>query len=774
MSLDRSTRGLQAFAQLIALTAPTVGHASSWATAVPVRGSALGEMKVTDTVPANEGSPTGPYVPSASLTCDPAYTGATWPPTVSELDVYYNTSTALGAPTPAFPGGEPLFEPLYEQGVWALNDANAMADVLELTGQNLYLADVGGDHWVPNPGTASAATHECNWLSLAALDDVLERRQSYGVDIKTGIFLGVGTTAADDWACDYYKHIGRARQEADLHGNMRVVYFDELWRTLYQPETNLWSSTAGAHWAAWNVEALWEHVHGNYPGPDIDVFGNISTDGANCPEKAVGTLGSADLELWSRMQAPAIPRYVVPSAILGMPADPAGAGSTDPFYDFSSGDVARVSWDVSPPPLPPTWQTTHPNWEVVVDFLYASSVGAGAPDQGLELELEVNFQPGSGGAVSLYQLDIYDVHRSRMCILSSAGTGAPLCGNAWVTGGMNLLEFDLATTQPTTSHGLDRMVYLWGARVQYIDTDTGQAFATTDLALADAAFNVGGSPGGAVYAQPNDFFLVSPWLDGVAIAQHRGSTSFDPDVFDRLVEHTCDFLHSGMGPYARGCIVDEAGAAFGNGATPSTAYNAYAPPDALSRMKSADRHGDGVISTYLPMAVENAGLNAGRFTGRANIDPTYDTMVYEARFTRTLVGETHEWAATVPAGCGGDYTVYRLVEAQAGAPVMWWHVDHLGFRIDEGQVNPSLPTSGSTTVIGVSSGDELVVGWESHGGGSSPSATNNVHFVVTPPAGCTQPFMWTPASSLEAPEVEDLYDCITGYYVDPTDPTLCP
>ena len=104
---------------------------------------------------------------------------------------------------------------------------------------------------------------------------------------------------------------------------------------------------------------------------------------------------------------------------------------------------------------------------------------------------------------------------------------------------------------------------------------------------------------------------------------------------------------------------------------------------------------------------------------------------------------------------------------------MWWHVDHPGSTYDDGVVDPVAPTSGTTWLPAVGAGDELVVGWEANGGGGSPGASNNVQFAIVPPASCTQPLVWLPTSSLKAPEVEDLYDCITGYFLDPTDPTLC-
>ena len=220
---------------------------------------------------------------------------------------------------------------------------------------------------------------------------------------------------------------------------------------------------------------------------------------------------------------------------------------------------------------------------------------------------------------------------------------------------------------------VDRNAYVWAVRVRYIDMDTDEVFWNSGYLDPDTATYAAvdsctpNTLGSHAFAQSNsdphptdpnlaDGFRVTEWLDGVAVTQNHDSSAFISTAFDRMMEHACDHLHNAYST-AKGCLVDEAGATYGNGDNSETVYDSYPPADALSRMQVADTHGDGVLSTYLPLAVENVGLGWGRFTERAPLDSSYETLVVEPRLTRTLIGERHEWSWTVPSGCGGDYTV---------------------------------------------------------------------------------------------------------------------
>ncbi len=777
-------------------------HAQSFATTSgPIRGSIEGEVKVTDADPSHEGSPAfsgSTYQYSWALTCDPDHyrtvsggTPASWPFTTAELDHYYQTTTPTS-------GGIPSSEPSYDAGVWALNDANSTISVLWSTGQNLYIADVNNAHSYVTTWGEEAARNHCNWMSWAALNDVLQFRLDSAtpnyLPTYTGAALGAGGgDLVNRWACTYRDFIGRARQEGAEHPDIvKVIYFDELWRFMVGPENAIWHG--GAHWTVDNVNALADMVQsGTYGGQDTDYTG--ATD-SSCPTSHT-IAGTQALELWSRMFSPGIPRYIVPSAMLGVAADPvavSGGTGDSSVYGFEGGDELTVTWTGITDGGTPTWPAT---WRVNLEFLYADGDHSAAAGQGLLLTARVNGT--ATNSIPLFGKETVEIHRGTACLDSSFACAH----NVWKRGAArsNTISFTLSTTNTNTDLDVDRTAYVWAVRVNYVDTSTGNVFWTSDFLNPDSASysqvdggtaNTLGSDalaqsnGDAHPTDPNlaDGWRVTDHLDGVAVTQHHGSTQFDSTAFDHLMEHTCDHLQNAF-PTAKGCLVDETGSARGNGTTNyGTIYASYPTDEAWYRMDSADTWGDGVVSYYLPLSLENVGTNGGRYAERDTLSSGYSTVTYEPRLTRSYIGEVQEWEWTVPSGCAGTYKLDWEVAAETDAPVFEWFVDHNGSgtrsRFDFGDVDTSpANTSGNSTPI-LSVGDTLWVGWESYGGGATLKNTNNVHFVIDSAASPCTPgstgTAWTHStrfSDLSGPSVwsgstlsaaEGLYECIIRYY----------
>lgn len=187
-------------------------------------------------------------------------------------------------------------------------------------------------------------------------------------------------------------------------------------------------------------------------------------------------------------------------------------------------------------------------------------------------------------------------------------------------------------------------------------------------------------------------------------------------------------------------------------------------------MEAGDAYGDGVVSTYYPLSLENVGTNGGRFVERGSKKPSYPTMVVEPRYTRTFIGEEHFWEATVPSGCDPNFAVdYELV-IQASSPKFEWFVEH-----DDGlspRKEVGLSTSGISTATvdfvtnpdinrTVAAGEIIRVGWRAKGGSATPEKTNAAYFVENPSTGCT--LNWTFDSAMVDPDVDDVASCLRSY-----------
>lgn len=118
------------------------------------------------------------------------------------------------------------------------------------------------------------------------------------------------------------------------------------------------------------------------------------------------------------------------------------------------------------------------------------------------------------------------------------------------------------------------------------------------------------------------------------------------------------------------------------------------------------------------------------------------------------------------------------MEWDANNPLFEWNVqrvDSSGGVWEEVSVAVDHDECLSHEFVGVNAGDSFLVWWENVGGGSSLSLSNRVHAAVEPPAGCPagtlSPLVdWDHDTSLSEPQVEEVYDCVTGYFAGTSNP----
>lgn len=738
-------------------------------------------MKVTDIDTSNEADPDD----ASAATCDPDDHGVSWPYSASDLAYVYDTY-----------GGDD-----YAGGVWSLNAAEETVDAMLATGQHINFVDVnGGQRWIPAAGTTGAAYTECNWYSFAALNDVMQDNwdASSDHDLHSGAVLGVGsgTATAQHWACTYWHFVERARQEADDHDDVvKAVLIDELNHVVDGPDTWLhdrWNaantttsdyatepwSFQNSHWDRDNVEWLADMVDGSYGGPDDDKWGRSESDTGICP--SADTLDGADIELWARVNDVAAARHIVPAAILGVPADPdylydpSGGGSPTGDYEFlaSNGDGMSVSFDLLAPSFTVDPFVANPVWTVNVELLYTKAWSSDtAKQQDIELTVELNGTALHTSPIDLDPVDMESIRRFSHC----AGGSVYCATSAWYTTGTNTIELSIAPTGDTDLDQ-DRTVYLWALRVQYINAVSGVVFYSSSLDGGlptdsnQGSYTISGSPGAAALAELNDDWRFEDLLDGVVFS-HDVTAPYYETAWARFVEHACDHLHNDADDdRAIRCMVDERAQIFD-----SDYYSAFDLPDTESRLEIGRDHADGVLALYLPMALRNMASDQGRFTDRDPMDSGYEVMVYEPRLTRTILGETHEYMAQVPAGCSGDYDVDVWVDKENDDPEFTWYVDY-----DDGSTSLvviSHPVEDAGTggddyeaeIQDVSPGDYIYAGWYSRGGAAALNDANFVEFAFDhsdPSCALT----WTRINDIDPnyTDTEDIYDCIVDAFTGPT------
>lgn len=215
-------------------------------------------------------------------------------------------------------------------------------------------------------------------------------------------------------------------------------------------------------------------------------------------------------------------------------------------------------------------------------------------------------------------------------------------------GYVNTITFTLEPTDDTDPD-LDRLAWIWAIKVEYTDT-SGEVFWKYDYLDMNLGptFSTSSGVGAAAIAQTNGQWRVAPWLDGVTVNHDISEASFNPDAFDWMMAHTCDWMHN-LDP-ARRCLVDERISLNGLNSSGESAYDRglFVLPDMEDRMTSGDAHGDGVLATTPAMEIENLGVDGGRFGVKEPLDSTsYDLMFYEPRLAISWPSEVHEFSTTL-------------------------------------------------------------------------------------------------------------------------------
>lgn len=659
---------------------------------------------------------------------------------------------------------------LYEYGVWELDSAVRTADLLVDGFHNIFLATVGeveADRWQDT----------CKWASYAALNDHLDanvvgtalRPASLihpDLELVDELFTGIVLPRNKDsqaawWGCSFQEMIERARDEAADHPDIaKVVTVDELGRFLDGPETTLYQvkDTSGGAYASWshwgpdNVAALRALARGDGLVPavdDVDAIGASAPVGAipsGCPSSTpAAPSGDPDVELWARFLDVLVPRYVVPSVVLGVAADPdvvaGGAPSGAYAFDMANGDAAEASWTFTPP-APSTFESSHPNWCPVLSFLSASAVSPGLDPLQLELNVRVNgglVPPLSGIPVDPTLRRADSIFRD---VAPLGGPGCLVTPSPWNPTSSNTVRIEVAAADSPTNVDEDRLLYVWNARVRYVDTSTGVAFWSEELAPSTASFTVFGAPGSEVVATENTAWRVSESLDGVQIAPEIAGTIHDPAAYDEFMDSTCAYLHTAFDAPKR-CLLDQ---------RVEAQQPAYYPVDtdaALDRMQLASTYGDGIIGQYMPLNLENLGVEQGRFVQRESLDGSYDFMVYEPMDTQySAQSEVHEFKITVPTdggSCDGStadpWVVEWDMDATTAQPRWELFVDWDDGSVRANQArkqvrNGSPDDTGSMDLPLAQEGHVIYVGWENEGGSGTTAHDAAVYFHVTPPSTC--------------------------------------
>ena len=535
--------------------------------------------------------------------------------------------------------------------------------------------------WVYGPGEAGAEFGGCPWYALAALDDVATSWNRTHPDRQGEVAAWFDAGAPEyRWPRTYLPFVERLRKEAAKHpGVLTTVIVDELNQMVEGPDTALhekWNAPAGvdcvaepwvcqgAHWTPEQVAYLGTMLSGTYRGLSTDAFGRVETDlGSQAVCDDTGRLLSGNtLALWGRINDVGAARHVVPAAVLGMPADPTPSGA-DPGYDLDAGDGAMVRFDLVAPTLSSTVWALHTRWKAELSFLYATGWQYADPPLDLDLAATVNGARVDDGTL-LVDPDRERVNLATMCI------GGPDCAtSAWSASGgaTNTVRVKLTATA-TVPHNFDRTAYVWGLRVRYVDTVTGQAFWNTETTsvgtlprdAVPGAYSGIGTPGGANLATYNAAWRFEEHLDGVVFT-HDIAATWNRDAWERFLEHACAWLHETTGRLGQpvGCNVDERVQV-----SDFDEVSAFDLGEEGTRLRIDLDEADGVLALHPPAALENLSAHRGHFTRRHRFSPDVDGVLVEPTNQETVLGEVHDHVATIPAGCAGDLEATDVVHAR--------------------------------------------------------------------------------------------------------------
>jgi hypothetical protein len=564
---------------------------------------------------------------------------------------------------------------------WSLNDPARTYELMQRNNIGLYLHDGGAG---TATGTFDGVDQRCDWLSLAALNDLLEAAEPVLPSTFTGLILGriepsqrvFGALEATEVDLCYYRDwIARARTEAYNHPHHKLVIVDELTYMLASPfqlwfgQTNPWGTS------------------------DLEVVRRLATEAdaaapgsqrAACDAVWTGVLGATDpvadgwlppasadqspVELWGRIAAPHVPLYLLPSMMLGRVAAPSGT--------FVTGESYVGRWTASPQVL----EADAPDYRLRLQYFATPYAPINAPlalsawVNGVELPASVLATNESFTAAkradrkNIYQVDV-----------EVSAPGAP---GGWLRGPLAANQIDLRVTNlGDPAEDYDNAFLVWGARLIYQDA-AGTPIHTQLLRPEDATGvhrTSGGVEGPCAkpeICEDNSAYRINHLLDGVSIAADTDLPWPDPGDWDHVdpaltwtnfMKHSCQILStSGPDGGRVRCLVDERvwvsdEAKWGDN---------LRLDEAVSRLAAGHDVADGASVTWLVMELEDMVEGVGRFGAREPFDEAYPYLAYLPRLSRNMLGEgiTFQIDTAGDPSCAGEWTVnWRM----PGCPDKW-------------------------------------------------------------------------------------------------------
>jgi hypothetical protein len=803
----RRRRAAAALAMTLALTGP-------WAWAE------LSDPPPGEPTPPPPGQPSGPPTPPPPPDPPPPPEPPPPPPTLSwhgdealiavwDADVKLTVAAQTGENTDCgrstAVGGNWPFSTIYTEADgfhedvnldWSLNDPARTYELMHRNNISLYLH---GGRAAYKTGEFDSADLRCDWLSLAALNDLIEEVEPSPSQTYTGLILGRieptnivwrDTAAEADYLASdvdfcYYSHwTARARTEASIHDHHKLVIVDELTYMLSSPFT-IWDGQENP-WGTADVEvlrALATEPDGAAPESQRaacdQVWGELldSTDPVADGWLPPASAPEAPVELWGRIAAAHVPLFLIPSMMIGRAAHATGS--------FDTGDAYVGRWAASPQVL----NAEHPGHQVRLQYFATTYAKY---DDHLKLSAWVNGveQPASILAVDAWAGDGKHVDRKNIYHVDVLISDPTVLG-PWLRGPLASNEIDLRVTNRTNvDENYDNVFLVWGARLVYVDP-TGIPFFTqtpihTQLLRPEDATGVHRASSGGEgpctkpgICEDNSAYRISHLIDGVSIAADTDVGWPDPEswqhtnpaeTWKKFIKHTCAVLESsGPGGGHVRCLVDER-------AWVSDEANwgdSLRLGESLSRLTAGYEIGDGASVTWLVMELEDMVEKVGRFGTRQENDEAYPYLAYLPRLSRNMLGEgiTFEVDTGGVPDCNGEWTVeWRLPACPSKStygPVGEVHIgddwvdildalDKFAFyqliQTGTGQTCGAVsgPFTGSFTVD-LSPTDGLRFGWEIKNDDDAPGAASARHdvgdtqivpqyveFKLDPPENCTE------------------------------------
>jgi hypothetical protein len=394
---------------------------------------------------------------------------------------------------------------------------------------------------------------------------------------------------------------------------------------------------------------------------------------------ADGYQAEAPVELWARMHAVTIPRFIVPSLILGTPRRPDVEGEppvgTETDVTVLPAGASVSAAYVLPGGFTETPSSPAPDWEVTVQYLVHANVPVGANH--LQLQLFVNGTPQPGATVAAAApvagassapswLDRENVYMVEVPVTSS---WEPTSADA------NIVELRVVSVGGDTTDLHDHHFYVFGGTV--LITDTTGVYESTKFALDPeaAAFtsrSSAGTPGPCATAytcMTSTPYLVGDQLDGVTVAAEIAAP-WRRSAAEGWAGVPMARAWKELLSVTRAQLQGELGLADGRPGRVLSDERAWvADYDSLeyfdfvaaaSRIRAGLDHAHGVSLVHLVLEVADVADDDGRFAGYpSTAAPGYPLMNYLPRLTRSHLGEQQVWSFQVPAdpSCEGTWSL---------------------------------------------------------------------------------------------------------------------